>query len=1044
MVLSNELLSDFAKITKNDKNTRNETTIYGTISKYNGGTYVKFDGSELLTPVITTADVEDGERVTVLLKNHSATVTGNISSPAARTGTVTTVTNDVQKMNTVLADTVRTGTFEAEIGKINGSLSANSASIGTLTSDNADIKNRLTAAEATIKNLTVEDKITTEYLDATYANISFSNIGKAAIESFYSKSGLIQNVVVGDGTITGKLVGVTISGDLIEANTLVANKLVIKGTDGLYYKLNTDGVKTEAEQTAYNSLNGSVILAKSITATKINVSDLVAFGATIGGYHITNNSLYSGVKSSIANTTRGVYLDTDGQIAFGDASNFVKYYKDTDGTYKLKIAANAITFGVNNTNVETAINSAKTAASNAQSSVDSLVIGGRNLLLNSSFSENIDKWTRNGSSTMATMDGYGCVKFTPTLNGTYFISQSILDKVEPGETYTGSAWIKAVGITQGTTNYYFRMYNTGSYDNNGTATWFGYSSKGIPITTEEWQFISYTITTDDKLKTATRFEFQVYMRDFTGEVYIRNAKLEKGTKPTDWTPAPEDTDAELDALDERVTTAQSSATAAAKTATDYMNLSSAGLVVGQNPASPTAGNTLISTDGVSIRKGTTVLAAFKAASRTASGITSATLTSSDSTDSESDGVTRVNGTIKKNETRANIYITTNGNPVYFPKGLETDKVLINNEGIILNDNIVIDGSIVDNSGEGILTPLNSYGNMIIGHGRYQDGGSTHVYGTRVKAKTKSGFSASVNGKAAIETDNSSGNATFGWHHYENSSGETNVYGNIVSLVSKGDIRINPEGNFVRVDGGIVPYTTNAYNLGAASLAFANVYASVSGANKGYRICSGTSSYNAIGTNADGTIIYGNTDYCTNIVTKSTSTSSTGYSFKVTCGNNPALTIDDNDARLLLYGGTDSTSRYLGSMAVYKRTYSAAANVYVTSSGMIGRSTSSSRRYKKDITDLPLDVVRRMYDLPVRQFKYNDDSIAPDDERYGIDIPGFIAEEVAEYLPVACDHIRDSNGDLIPEMWNSKIIIPALLKLIQDLNNRITNLEEKGA
>jgi hypothetical protein len=297
--------------------------------------------------------------------------------------------------------------------------------------------------------------------------------------------------------------------------------------------------------------------------------------------------------------------------------------------------------------------------------------------------------------------------------------------------------------------------------------------------------------------------------------------------------------------------------------------------------------------------------------------------------------------------------------------------------------------------------------------------------------------------SAIDTNNDSGNATFGWHLYETNQGETNIYGNVTSLFSKDDIRLNANGNSIRANGSIVPYNTNAYNLGSPSLAFHNAYFSSikDGSMHGIRYAdSSGSSYNAIGVNEGGYIVYGNTSYCTNIITRSTTTTSTGYSFKITCGDNPALTVDDNDSRLLLYGGTDSTGRYLGSMAVYKRTYSSAANVHVTSSGMIGRSTSSSRRYKKDIVDLPLDIVRCLYDLPVRQFKYNNDSIARDDERYEVDIPGFIAEEVAEYLPVACDHIRDSNGDLIPEMWNSKIIIPALLKLIQDLNNRVKNLE----
>lgn len=88
------------------------------------------------------------------------------------------------------------------------------------------------------------------------------------MEKFYSESGLIKNVVVGNQTITGELVGVTIKGDLIEGNTLKADKLVIKGKDGLYYKLNTDGTGVTSEQTDENSLNGTVIQAKVLQRIK--------------------------------------------------------------------------------------------------------------------------------------------------------------------------------------------------------------------------------------------------------------------------------------------------------------------------------------------------------------------------------------------------------------------------------------------------------------------------------------------------------------------------------------------------------------------------------------------------------------------------------------------------------------------------------------------------------------------------------------------------------------------------------------------------------
>lgn len=375
MQLPKSLISEFVKITNPTEKTTDETTVYGTVVKDSGLTYVQLDGSSILTPVSTTADTQHGERVTVLIKNHTATVTGNLTSPAARTGDVQQL--DETKLDSSTAEstyatienlsvtnakidsleathgefeTLTASNFEATNAKIDD-LEATHGNFETLTAENFEATNakiddleaahgefetltanRFTAVDAKINNLVVGD------LDAEYANIDFSNIGKAAMEYLYAQSGLIENVTISDGTITGNLVGVTIRGDLIEGNTVVADKLVIKGQNGLYYKLNTDGVKIEAEQTEYNSLNGTNILAKSITATKISVDDLVAFDATIGGFNISASSLYSGVKESIDNTTRGIYLDKDGQVAFGDANNFLKYYKSSDGSYKLDIS----------------------------------------------------------------------------------------------------------------------------------------------------------------------------------------------------------------------------------------------------------------------------------------------------------------------------------------------------------------------------------------------------------------------------------------------------------------------------------------------------------------------------------------------------------------------------------------------------------------------------------------------------------------------------------------------------------------------------------
>lgn len=352
MGLSNDLLSQFAKITKDEKRTKKETTVYGTAVEYNDKTYVKIDGSDLLTPASTTINTKNGERVTVMLKNHTATITGNVSSPSARLVDIDEINEEtILELNTLIAKKVDVADLNVEKARIDTlvtdnttikeKLTASEADIDSLQSSTLNITERLTANEASIEDLQA-NKLSASDIEGKYANIDFSNIGKAAMQYFYSESGLIQNVVIGDSTITGRLVGVTIGGDLIEDNTVVAEKLVIKGTNGLYYKLNTDGITTEAEQTDHNSLNGSVIKAKSIKATKISVDDLVAFDATIGGFNITNSAIHSGVKSSVNNTTSGLYMDKDGQMALGDASSFVKYYKDQNGDYRLEISAQSV------------------------------------------------------------------------------------------------------------------------------------------------------------------------------------------------------------------------------------------------------------------------------------------------------------------------------------------------------------------------------------------------------------------------------------------------------------------------------------------------------------------------------------------------------------------------------------------------------------------------------------------------------------------------------------------------------------------------------
>lgn len=233
------------------------------------------------------------------------------------------------------------------------------------------------ADEAKIK------KLDTDKLDATeaklkYANIDFSNINKTAIEYFFAESGLIKNVSIGDATISGEIVGVTFKGDLIEGGTIAAEKLVIKGEDGLFYKLNVDalGETTASKDEKYQSgLDGSVLIKKSIAAEKIDVKDLVAFGATIGGFTIDLHAIFSGVKNAATNSTRGIYMGDDGQFAVGDSEKFIRYYKDQNGEFHLAITAGEILIS-SGKNLDTVLESLEKATGDMQKKIELIVASG--------------------------------------------------------------------------------------------------------------------------------------------------------------------------------------------------------------------------------------------------------------------------------------------------------------------------------------------------------------------------------------------------------------------------------------------------------------------------------------------------------------------------------------------------------------------------------------------------------------------------------------------------------------------------------------------
>ena len=195
----------------------------------------------------------------------------------------------------------------------------------------------------------------------------------------------------------------------------------------------------------------------------------------------------------------------------------------------------------------------------------------------------------------------------------------------------------------------------------------------------------------------------------------------------------------------------------------------------------------------------------------------------------------------------------------------------------------------------------------------------------------------------------------------------------------------------------------------------------------------------------------------NLVTGGTITSLSNIYARVASGEARIQADNNNNNKIYLYANSDghvgiqasaangtvmniltraNNSDYMemGANLVNKSTYSNtasnAANMFINSSGTYCRSTASSKRYKHDIE--PLVDYCNVLNIPVVSYKYNKDYLSSSDRRYDIDIPGFIAEDVEKYYPIATEYNND--GDV--EDWNVRMIVPPMLAVEQKHDKQI--------
>ncbi len=490
----------------------------------------------------------------------------------------------VQRLDEVIASSAKFTEVNTKILNVSDMLTAANAKIGTLettklTATDADLKyatiqnlsaatgridiletNALTASSALIHSLTsdVANINTLMFGTASGGSLTteFSNTVVGLIGDAQIKSAMIQDIVA-DKITSGRLYT-----NLVEVVSKSGNLDIADNTIKICDDAQTARVQIGKDAAGdYNiyiwDKNGNLMFDPLYGVQEDGIkrpiirNDMVSDNANISANKLDINSLFTVINGSkeTINSAR-VFVDADSQtldVAFKQMSTDVQTATTkADSVYTLAESANnnaasalaqvqtvtetVSTQGTQLTEVQGQISS-KIWKQDITTAVSELEIGGRNLYTgtkdyNGTGWKNLHLWENDG-----TYNGFTVKKNSTWWNGLYQVVE-----VKQGEIYTFSGYAKSDGGG-------CYIYATGA----GAS--FDTECKSIEISLE-WQRISRTFVVTKSGGAAFRFE----QSDKTKNIWVCGLKLEKGNKPTDWTPALEDIDSSISALEGTTTT----------------------------------------------------------------------------------------------------------------------------------------------------------------------------------------------------------------------------------------------------------------------------------------------------------------------------------------------------------------------------------------------------------------------------------------------------------------------------------------------------------
>lgn len=242
--------------------------------------------SAMLDSVSVTGKQLPGGIITGTKIAPGAVGSGAIADGAviARTISAGAILADAIAANAVIANAIAAGAVTTE-KLAAGAVTAETIDAGAVTTDKLAAKSVTTdklAAESVTAEKIAANSIKTTHLDAGSVTAEKIKAGSITADRMQAKtitaeSGILADGVVGtaqiaDGSITTAKI-VELSADVITAGTLSVKRLILVGEDGLIYNINASAAGLSSEELTnekyQNQINGTVIVAKSITAAQI-------------------------------------------------------------------------------------------------------------------------------------------------------------------------------------------------------------------------------------------------------------------------------------------------------------------------------------------------------------------------------------------------------------------------------------------------------------------------------------------------------------------------------------------------------------------------------------------------------------------------------------------------------------------------------------------------------------------------------------------------------------------------------------------------------